>query len=190
MIQIKNTIISDLLIEEKFVCDLSKCKGQCCISGDSGAPLEEHEAKILDEIYPTIKPYLRDEGIESIEKKGKYYVDSEHELVTQLVNGNECAYVIFEDNGIAKCGIEKAWLDKKIDFQKPISCFLYPVRTKTFTELEAVNYDEWDICKPALDLGQKANVSVYEFLKVPLTQKYGKDWHDELDKFAKESAKK
>ncbi len=186
MIQIDNTIISDLLIEEKFVCDLEKCKGQCCIQGDSGAPLEDFEADILDDLYPVLKPYLRQEGIEAIEKEGKYYVDDQHELVTQLIDGGECAYVVFESNGIAKCGIEKAWLDKKIDFRKPISCFLYPVRTKKFTELEAVNFDEWDICKPALENGEKADVAVYQFLKAPLIEKYGQQWYSELEGFAKE----
>ncbi len=184
MLQINQTLISDLLIEKEFICDLKVCKGACCVHGDSGAPLTDKEAGILDNIFDKIKPYLRKEGIEAIEKNGKYYIDDEHEIVTQLVNGEECAYSIFSEDGTAFCGIEKAFLDNKITFRKPISCYLYPVRTKKYTELEAVNYDEWDICKSACVLGKKEKMPVYKFLKKPLIQKYGKDWYEQLDFYA------
>jgi len=189
MLQIDKTLISDNLIDIQFACDLKACKGACCIEGDSGAPLEENERKLLDELYPIIKPYLRPEAAKIIEEKGKYYVDDEHEHVTMLVNGNECAYTIFDDDGIAFCGIEKAFLDGKITFRKPISCYLYPVRVKEFTELTAVNYDEWDICKSALTCGKKTKMPVYKFLKEPLSQKFGDDWYKQLEIYAKEYKK-
>ena len=184
MIQIDDKILSDLLIEKKFVCDLAKCKGICCVEGDSGAPLEDDEVEILENIYDKIKPYMRPEGIEAIEKQGKYVIDDDSEKVTTLVNGAECAYVTFDDENIAWCAIEQAFNDKIIDFRKPISCYLYPVRTKKFTELEAVNFDEWDICKSALKLGKKEDVLVYKFLQKPLIQKFGTEFYEQLDYFA------
>lgn len=188
MLQINETLISDTLVDVNFACDLKTCKGACCVEGDSGAPLEENEQKLLDELYPKIKPYLRKESIETIEKKGKYYIDSEHDCVTMLLNEKECAYAVF-DAGIAFCGIEKAYLDGKIPFRKPISCYLYPVRVTKFTEITAVNYDEWEICKSALTCGKKTKTPVYKFLKQPLTQKFGESWYEQLEVYAKEYKK-
>ncbi len=123
MLQIKDSIISLELINNKFCCDLEKCKGACCIKGDSGAPLTIEEVKLLPSIIGKIKPYLRHEGIEAIEKLGTHVIDIEKEPVTPLIDGLECAYVVFE-NGIAKCGIEKADLTGVIKFRKPVSCYL------------------------------------------------------------------
>lgn len=182
MIQIGNTIISSEIFEKKFVCDLEKCRGACCVEGDSGAPLDKDELKVLDKIYPQVKPYLSEDGIKSIEKYGKYLIDSDGDYVTPLVNGElECAYTIFE-GGIAKCGIEKAYLDGKIKFHKPISCHLYPIRIqKLKSGDEALNYHKWDLCKAACSLGKKLEVPIYKFLKDPLIRKYGKKWYQELE---------
>ncbi len=185
MFQIDNTVISDLLTEKKFVCDLSKCKGACCIHGDSGAPLEEHEADKIEAYYSEIKKYMLPEGIKAVENFGFHYVDAEHDLVTMLVGDEACAYVTYDENKTALCAIEKAYLAGDIPFRKPISCFLYPVRTKKIAEFEAVNYDEWDICKDAVVKGEETNTPVYEFLKIPLTEKFGADWYEQLDFFAK-----
>jgi len=183
MIQIDDKIISDNIIDRKFVCDLSKCKGACCIHGDSGAPFEESEILILEQVYNEIVPYMRAEGIKAVEEQGKYVVDVEYDKVTPLVNGGECAYVVFDADGIALCAIEKAFLDKKISFRKPISCYLYPIRTKVYHQYEAINYDVWDICKPAIKNGELLNVSVYKFLKEPIIQKYGEEWFEKLKYF-------
>ncbi len=190
MLQIENTLISDDLIEKKFVCNLNACKGICCVEGDSGAPLEENERHILDTEYEQIKPFLRPEGIKAIEKNGKYYIDSEHDCVTTLVNGKECAYAVFEKNGTAACGIEKAYLAGKSSFRKPLSCWLYPVRIKEFSELTAVNYDVWDICKTAVINGEKLGIPVYKFLKEPLIHKFGKEWYKQLEMYDEYSRKK
>src|SRR5688572_20458776 len=120
MIIIEDILVSDDVLQKKFVCDLNACKGACCVEGDSGAPLEDEETGILDDIYEEVKPYLRKEGIAAIEKQGKYLIDSDGDMVTPLVNKKECAYAIFE-KGTALCGIEKAYLDGKISFKKPIS---------------------------------------------------------------------
>ena len=186
MIQIDDKLISEDLFSEEFVCNLAKCKGICCVEGDAGAPLDEDETKILDEIYPKIKPYLRPEGIQAIEEQGTYTLDFEGDLVTPLVNNAECAYVIFDEKGYTKCAIEKAYEDGVIDWQKPISCHLYPIRITEYSNFSAINYHEWDICSDACTLGKELSVKVYQFLKKPLIRKYGEDFYQTLSEAAEE----
>ena len=186
MIQIDDKLISVDLFSEEFVCNLAKCKGICCVEGDAGAPLEEDETKILDEIYPKIKPYLRPEGIQAIEEQGTYTLDFEGDLVTPLVNNAECAYVIFDEKGYTKCAIEKAYEDGVIDWQKPISCHLYPIRITEYSNFSAINYHEWDICSDACTLGKELGVKVYQFLKKPLIRKYGEEFYQTLSEAAEE----
>jgi hypothetical protein len=186
MIQIDDKLISEDLFSEEFVCNLAKCKGICCVEGDAGAPLDENETKILDEIYPKIKPYLRPEGIQAIEEQGTYTLDFEGDLVTPLVNNAECAYVIFDEKGYTKCAIEKAYEDGVIDWQKPISCHLYPIRITEYSNFSAINYHEWDICSDACTLGKELGVKVYQFLKKPLIRKYGEEFYQTLSEAAEE----
>ena len=186
MIQIDDKLISEDLFSEEFVCNLAKCKGICCVEGDAGAPLDEDETKILDEIYPKIKSYLRPEGIQAIEEQGTYTLDFEGDLVTPLVNNAECAYVIFDKKGYTKCAIEKAYEDGVIDWQKPISCHLYPIRITEYSNFSAINYHEWDICSDACTLGKELGVKVYQFLKKPLIRKYGEDFYQTLSEAAEE----
>ena len=128
MIQINNTIVSSDVVSKKFVCDLTACQGECCVAGASGAPLEDEELGVLEDIYEKVEPYLTKEGKKAVKKYGKFVIDSDGDYVTPLVGGDkECAYTIFED-GMAKCGIEKAWADGVVKFRKPISCHLYPIR--------------------------------------------------------------
>ena len=186
MIQIDDKLISEDLFSEEFVCNLAKCKGICCVEGDAGAPLDEDETKILDEIYPKIKSYLRPEGIQAIEEQGTYTLDFEGDLVTPLVNNAECAYVIFDEKGYTKCAIEKAYEDGVINWQKPISCHLYPIRITEYSNFSAINYHEWDICSDACTLGKELGVKVYQFLKKPLIRKYGEDFYQTLSETAEE----
>ena len=186
MIQIDDKLISEDLFSEEFVCNLAKCKGICCVEGYAGAPLDEDETHILDEIYPKIKPYLRPEGIQAIEEQGTYTLDFEGDLVTPLVNNAECAYVIFDEKGYTKCAIEKAYEDGVIDWQKPISCHLYPIRITEYSNFSAINYHEWDICSDACTLGKELGVKVYQFLKKPLIRKYGEDFYQTLSEAAEE----
>ena len=179
MIQVDDKIISLDVFEKHFVCDLNACKGACCIEGDSGAPLLKQEEEILDDIYEKVNPYMREEGITEIEKQGVAVYDSEGDLTTPLVNNRECAFVTFE-NGITKCTIEKAYLDGKTDFKKPISCHLFPIRIKEYRDFDAVNYEEIKICKSACECGSKLEIPVYAFLKEPLIRKYGEMWYKEL----------
>ena len=182
MIAIKNTLVSENLVEKKFVCDLNACKGACCVQGESGAPLDKEETDILEKIYAQVKPFMTEKGIKAVEKQGKYIVDSDNDYVTPLVGKEkECAYVFFDEKGITKCAIEQAWLQKKIDWQKPISCHLYPVRITAHKHYDAVNYHKWDICKPACACGKELKVPVYKFVKSALIRKYGKSWYKELE---------
>jgi hypothetical protein len=180
MIQINDTLVSMEVIEEAFVCDLKACKGACCVEGDAGAPLNEVEVKILADIFPKVSPFLRKEGVEAIKSQGTSVVDDDGDLVTPLVEGKECAYTVFSENGTAQCGIELAWKSGEVSFRKPISCHLYPIRIKQYKGFEAVNYEQWHICKPACKLGQALKVPVYTFVKDALVRKYGEDWYDEL----------
>lgn len=180
MILIENTCISDDVEDQFFVCNLDKCKGACCVEGDSGAPLDEVELAILDQIYPQVEPYLSEAGKEVIAREGTYTTDWEGDFVTPVINGKECAYAIYDKRGILKCGIEEAFNDGKIDYKKPISCHLYPIRVTKYEQYHALNYDRWEICSPACGLGKELGVPVYKFLKEPLIRAYGTDWYNQL----------
>lgn len=191
MIAIDKTLISEDLLDKKFVCDLNACKGACCVAGDSGAPLDKDELKILKSVVDKVKPYMVKKGIKAIEKHGAYVIDGDGDYTTTLVSpGAECAFVFFDENKIAKCSIEQAYYEGKIDWKKPISCHLYPIRITKHKDYDAVNYDKWDVCKPACECGAKLDVPVYKFLKDPLIRKYGKEWFKELEKSAKLFLKK
>lgn len=180
MIKVGEVLISDDIRDKEFVCNLEKCKGACCVEGDYGAPLEEGELEILEEIYPRIKSYLSDAGKKVIEKEGVYTVDDDGELCTPIIDGRECAYAIYDKKGVLKCGIEQAYNDGKIAWKKPISCHLYPIRVSNKKSFEALNYHKWHICSPACALGRELQVPIYKFLKEPLIRKYGQDWYYEL----------
>jgi len=184
MLQIGKALVSLDIIEKNFCCDYAKCKGICCVEGDSGAPLEEKEKKDLDNSYKGFKKYMTRKGIEAVEEQGLYTVDSDNDLVTPLIDNKECAFLIRENGGYW-CAIEKAYLNGDVNYRKPISCQLYPIRITEYPDFDAVNYDKWDICKCARELGKKKNIPIYEFLKEPLIRKYGEEWYEELCETAK-----
>jgi hypothetical protein len=179
MLEIGKSVVSLDVITSNFSCDLNACKGACCVTGDSGAPLEPEEVRILEEIFPSIRCYLSEESVKTIEESGTSVIDMEKDTVTPLNDGKECAYVVFE-NGIALCAIEKAYNDGVIGFRKPVSCHLYPVRIKKYPHSDAVNYDRWEICHPAIDKGNVLKTPVYQFTRDALERKYGKDWFKQL----------
>lgn len=180
MIVIGKTVISDDIADNYFLCDLNKCKGGCCVEGDLGAPLEADELPKLEEVYESIKPFLSKESIQAIEDQGKYIFDEDGEYSTPTINGKECAYAIYDNKGILKCGIEKAYEEGKSNFKKPISCHLYPIRVTKYDNYHALNYDRWEICLPACELGRKTKTPLYKFLKDPLIHKFGKAWYKKL----------
>jgi len=185
MFQLGKTIISEDLIEKDFVCNLSACKGAWCIEGEAGAPVSKEEVDILAEIYSKVKPFLRKEGIAAIEEQGTSVKNELDEVETPLVNGKECAYITFSEKGIAGCGIEDAYNAGAVTFRKPISCHLYPVRVKDYSEFAAVNYHKWPICDDACVLGKQLKVPVYKFVKDALIRRFGENWYAELEKVAK-----
>lgn len=184
MFQLGKTIVSEEIIEKDFVCNLNACKGQCCVDGNAGAPLEDNETEILVDIYKDVKPFLRPEGVSAIEDQGAFVKGEDGEWETPLINGSECAYVIFSENQTAKCGLEEAFNQGITKWKKPVSCHLYPVRVKEYTELTAVNYHKWEICDPACALGEELKVPIYKFVKEALIRKFGSDWYEELEKVA------
>ena len=186
LVEIRDKVVSTQIFEKKFVCDLAACKGACCIEGDAGAPLTVEEVSILEDDLEAIKPYMREEGLKAIEEQGVFYIDQDNEPVTTLVNGAECAFVFFDEQGITKCSIEQANREGKTDFKKPISCHLYPIRVKEFDDFTALNFDKWDICSPACACGDELNVPVYKFLKEPIIRAFGMPFFDVLEIVNKE----
>ena len=181
MIIVENAVLSDDLKEKHFVCDLQKCKGACCVEGDLGAPLEPDELSEIDKNLDAIFPYLSMEGRNAIQEQGPYILDEEDDYSTTTIGGKECAFAIYDEQGILKCGIEQAYNEGKINWRKPISCHLYPIRITKYDHYDALNYDRWDICSPACKLGDELKVPVYKFLKEPLIRKYGEDWYQALE---------
>ena len=181
MIKVGEVLVSDDVRDVEFVCNLEKCKGACCVEGDLGAPLDEDELEIMKEITPAVMPYLTPEGQKEIHKQGSYILDEDGDYSTPTIGGRECAFAIYDDKGVLKCGIEQAYLDGKISYRKPISCHLYPIRITKKKNLEAVNYHKWNICSAACALGKSLGVPVYKFLREPLIRKYGEQWYRELE---------
>jgi len=187
MLIIDNKVISPEIFQEEFVCNLDACKGACCWEGDSGAPLDIEELDVLEMLYSKIEPFLTKEGIEAIKEQGvAVYVPEEKAYGTTLINNAACAYLIYEKNGTAKCGIEKAYEAGAVDFPKPISCHLYPIRVEELenSNFQKLEYDRWDICSPACENGKKLSVPIYKFLKGPLTRAYGADFYEQLEHMA------
>ena len=172
--------------KKKFLCDLHACKGECCIEGDAGAPVELEEVEKLEEVLPVIWDDLAPEAQEVINRQGVVYTDEEGDLVTSIVNGKDCVFTCYDEKGYCYCAIEKAYREGKCNFYKPISCHLYPIRIGDYGPYKAVNYHRWDVCKAAVLLGKKENLPVYKFLKEPLIRKFGAEWYQELENVAKE----
>ena len=186
MFQIGETLVSLDLVEKYFCCDLDACKGACCIEGDAGAPLTRDEDMELKKLFGSIKPHLAEKAAAMAEKEGTSYIDSEGDLVTQLVDGGCCIYTCLEKDGLCLCALEKARRAGNTELFKPISCSLYPVRIKEYEGFTAVNFHKWKICRPAEKLGREKGIRAYEFLKEPLIRRFGKEWYDELSLTAAE----
>lgn len=180
MIVVENIYISDDILENYFVCDLIKCKGACCVEGESGAPLEKEELQQIEEVFEKVKPYLLPEGLAEIEKQGFFVEEAKDTFATPTINGKECVYAYYDDKGFLKCAFETAFQQGKINFPKPISCHLYPARLLKLEKEEAINYHRWHICEPACHKGASLKIPLYEFLKVPLIRKYGETWYEKL----------
>ncbi len=186
MLQIQDTLVSLDLLERYFCCDLDSCRGECCIEGDAGAPITEAERGRLEEILPEVLPDLSPAARRVIEEQGVAYIDEEGDLVTSIVDGGNCVFTTYGPGGVCLCAVEKACREGRIDFLKPVSCHLYPVRITEYDTFTAVNLHRWKICKCAEVLGRKQGLRAYQFLKGPLTARFGADWYRELELTAAE----
>jgi len=185
LIAIDNVLVSDDVIEAKFVCDLHKCKGGCCEDGDAGAPLEKKEMQIIEENFKQIAPYLSSEGSDVIKNKGKFLYDKEFGWVTPTINNAICAYGFRDKQGIIKCGIEAAYNDGKLNWKKPISCHLFPIKTTRTKDYTMLNYEPREVlCNPGCVLGKKVKMPVYQFLKESLIRKFGEAFYNTLHQIA------
>ena len=185
MLIVDKVLVSEDLLDECFCCDLEKCGGMCCVEGDVGAPIEPEEVGDMEDCYPQVRKYMQPEAVKLVDNLGTFDYDMEGEFVTPLLSDEACAYVYYED-GIAKCAIEKAFLNGEIDFQKPISCHLYPIRIKKLPDYEALNYHRWEVCREACKKGKDIKLPVYKFLREPLIRKYGEEWYEKLENAVKE----
>lgn len=189
MIQIDDVVVSLDVFRERFICNLDACKGECCIEGDAGAPVEREEVEELEKVLPIVWNDLADGAKEVINRQGVCYRDSDGDLVTSIVNGKDCVFTCYDEKGYCFCAIEKAYREGKTDFYKPVSCHLYPIRVGNYGPYRAVNYHKWSVCNAAWLLGKKENMPVYRFLREPLIRKFGEIWYNELENVAEELKK-
>jgi hypothetical protein len=185
MIIHEHTLISPDIFEMEFACNLNKCKGACCVEGEFGAPLAEMELEVIDSQLENIRPYMTHKAKALLDKEGFYEKDIDGDLVTKCLSGRDCIFAINEE-GVYKCSIDKAWQDGKSNFRKPISCHLYPIRISQVGEYTALNYDRWDICSPACEMGKSLGMPVYKYLKDALIRNFGEKWYSELEIIAEE----
>ncbi len=182
MLQIQDTIVSLDIVERFFLCDLDACLGECCIDGDAGAPITEEEYAKIKDILPLVWDDLLPRAKDEINENGIGYIDEEGDLVTQIIDGKNCVFTCYGENGMCLCAFEKAYREGRIDFYKPISCHLYPLRLREYPGFTAVSYHRWKICKTAEVLGRARGVRLYRFLREPLVRRFGQEWYDELEK--------
>ena len=187
IIEIDDCLVSEEILTEYFACDYEKCKGCCCVIGDSGAPMEESEPEAIEKNYPIFSPIMTEEGRKAVADKGFFEIDMDGDMVTPLVPGSEeCAYTIFDEEGNCFCSMERCWFQGKGDFRKPISCWLYPIRITTLRNgMRALNLHRWHICQDAFAKGKKENIRVYEFLREPIERYFGEDFYAALSEAAK-----
>jgi len=175
---INDILVRDEIVEIPFSCDLKKCKGACCtLESEIGAPVNKNEIEEIEKILPVIKRYLSQTNIDEIEEKGFYEMKDGESLITS-VNNRDCVFS-FWDNSIAKCAIERAYFDGKVEFRKPISCHLFPIRVSDFSG-DVLRYEKFSGCAPALEKGKEDNVVIAEFCKESLVKLYGEEWYSKL----------
>ncbi|MDO4691396.1 MAG: DUF3109 family protein [Porphyromonadaceae bacterium] len=185
MIEIGDKIVSMDVFEVLFACDYEQCKGICCVEGDSGAPLEPGEAEMLRKYLPEVEHLLSPRAREVIAQQGVSYIDEEGDEVTSIVGGKDCVFTTYDERGNCLCAYEKMYYEGKIDWIKPISCQLYPIRLTKYKDFTAVNYHKWSVCKCALKRGRREGMPVYQFLKGPLVRAFGQEWYEQLEEAAR-----
>ena len=194
ILQVGDVLLSSEILTEKFCCDLSVCKGACCVEGDAGAPVTLDEIAEIEDCLDEVWHDLSASAQSVIDKQGVAYTDQEGDLVTSIVRGKDCVFTYYGDvecsmvNGqcsIIKdcclCALEKAYREGKTRFCKPVSCALYPIREKQLGGgLVGLNYNRWNVCKMAVAKGVLENTRLYQFLREPLIRRFGETWYQEL----------
>ena len=185
MFAVDHVLVSDALLDAPFCCALSACGGGCCVEGDRGAPLEPEERRELERALPIVGPQLRPEAHEVIGREGVWEGTDREGYATTTVDGGECVFVAYREGGpggrpIAVCAIQEAHVQGKLDWEKPLSCHLYPIRVETYGEgesrVEVLNYERIGMCDPAVPHGQGLGLQLADFLARPLARRYGEDW--------------
>ena len=185
IIQIGNVLVSPDIITEEFCCDLGRCKGQCCVEGDAGAPVSLDEVMAIEDALDEVWPELSASAQAVIDRQGVAYTDVDGELVTSIVGGRDCVFTCY-DKGCCLCALERAYRQGRTGFVKLISCALYPIRMKRFKDgLVGINYHRWSVCTDAVRKGRELHLKVYQFLRSPLVRMFGQEWYDELCEAAK-----
>ena len=200
IIQVGDVLLSSEILTEKFCCDLSVCKGECCVEGDAGAPVTMEEIAEIEECLDAVWGDLSASAQAVIDKQGVAYTDTEGDLVTSIVRGKDCVFTYYVTSIVrgkdcvftyydrlqniencCLCALEKAYRAGKTRFCKPVSCALYPIREKRLGEgLVGLNYNRWAVCKMAVAKGIQENLRLYQFLRDPLIRRFGEDWYQEL----------
>ncbi len=185
ILQVGDVLLSSEILTEKFCCDLSACKGECCIEGDAGAPVTMEEIGEIEDCLDEVWGDLSASAQAVIDKQGVAYTDQEGDLVTSIVRGKDCVFTFYDDlEGIENCclcALEKAYRAGRTRFCKPVSCALYPIREKKLGEgLVGLNYNRWTVCKMAIAKGEQENLPLYKFLRAPLIRRFGEAWYQEL----------
>ncbi len=189
MMIIDTVIVPDDFLQARFVCDLPRCKGNCCVLGDAGAPLTVAEIDELQDQLEAILPFMTENGRRTVLQQGVFDYDENGNYTTPLIDGRECAFTGFHDNGVSYCTIEKAFEGGKSTFRKPVSCHLYPVRLTESSGFVTIHYHRWSICVPAIRKGEKAGVPLYVFLKDALVRQFGAPWYAKLEAAIQKAAK-
>jgi len=181
---VDGVVVSREVFSVKFHCNLQKCKGACCWEGDFGAPISKNEEEILDDIMPTLL-HMMPKASQDIIKEGGAYISTKYhdDKVTPLHEDGACVYLVKDEDGISRCGIEQAYEKEMVNFKKPVSCHLYPIRVSKndITGFEALNYDEWEICSDACALGAEKGMPVFRFVKEALIRRYSVEFYDQLE---------
>ncbi len=185
ILQVGDVLLSPDIFTEQFCCDLEACGGACCIEGDAGAPITEEERAALERVLPTVWHDLDPRARKVLLKQGVAYRDRDGDLVTSIVGEKDCCFTCYNAEGICLCATDRAQREGRIDWSKPISCALYPIRERTLSNgLVALNYDRWNICAPAREHGRALRLPLYRFLREPLIRRFGEDWYAELEALA------
>lgn len=181
ILQVGDVLLSPDILTERFCCDYEKCHGICCVEGDAGAPVTMEEIAAIEESLDTVWPELSASAQAIIDRQGVAYTDRDGDLVTSIVGGKDCVFTCYEGEG-CQCALERAYRQGRTRFCKPISCALYPIRAKQFSNgTIALNYNRWDVCRDAVAKGRELDMPVYKFLKEPLIRRFGTEWYEELE---------